>query len=127
MVPPAFPLLLFAPAIAIDLLLKRNTNDWIRSVMIGVAFVAVMLAVHWFWAYFMMSPAALNFFFGADQWDYSSTLGPWRYQWWNLDVDSAGKWSASGFAIGILTAMGIATVMSRLGLAWGKGMSRIQR
>jgi hypothetical protein len=127
MVPPAFPLLLFAPAIAIDLLIKRKTNEWILSVMIGVAFVATMLAIHWFWAEFMLSPAARNFFFGADQWDYSSRPGPWRYQWWNLDVDRSGSWSPAKFAKGLLTAVVIASVTSRVGLAWGRGMSRIQR
>ena len=127
--PPAFPLLLFAPAIAIDLLLLRNRkwNDWILSVVIGVAFVSVMLAVHWYWAEFLLSPAARNFFFGVDQWDYSSRLGPWRYEYWNLDTDASGRWSAAGFVKGLLIAIATAIVSARLGLGWGKGMSRIQR
>jgi hypothetical protein len=128
MIPPAFPLLLIAPAFAIDLLLKRkSSNDWILSVSIGVAFVVVMLAVHWFWAEFMMSPSARNFFFGADQWDYSSRLGPWRYQYWNLDTDQSGTWSPSGFLKGMSIALAVAIVSTRLGLVWGKSMSRIQR
>lgn len=128
MLPPAFPLLLFAPAIAIDVLLKRQSaNDWVLSVSVGVAFVVAMLAVHWFWAEFMLSPAARNYFFGADQWDYSSRPGPWRYQWWNLDVDKTGSWSPAGFLKGMSIALGLAVFSSRLGLAWGKGMSRIQR
>ena len=128
MVPPGFPLLLFAPALAIDLLLQRKSiNDWILSVLIGAAFVAVMLAVHWFWAKFLLSPASRNFFFGVDQWDYSSRPGPWRYQYWNLDVDQVGNWSATRFLKGMSIALGVAVFSSRLGLAWGKGMSRIQR
>lgn len=129
MVPPAFPLLLFAPALAIDLALGRmkNLNDWILSVVIGVLFVFAMIAVHWFWADFLISPAARNFFFGVDQWDYSSRLGPWRYQFWNLDNDSNGAWSASRFALGIAKAFLFAGISSRIGLAWGKGMSRVMR
>ena len=128
MVPPAFPLLLIVPAFAIDLLLKRkSSNDWILSVSIGAAFVVAMLAVHWFWAEFMMSPAARNFFFGADQWDYSSRLGPWRYRYWNLDIDQSGKWSPAGFLKGMSMALAAAIVSTRLGLVWGKSMSRIQR
>lgn len=129
MVPPGFPLLLVIPAIAIDILLVRfnGGRDWILAVAIGAAFVGIMLAVHWYWAEFLLSPRARNFFFGADQWDYSSRLGPWRYQYWGLDTDSTGKWSPLGF----LQRMGIAVVLailsSRLGLAWGKGMSRVQR
>ncbi len=129
MVPPAFPLLLFVPAIVIDLALARfkSLNDWFLSVVIGVSFVLVMVAVHWFWADFMLSPAARNFFFGADHWDYSSTLGPWRYKFWNLDMDGAGNWSAVAFVIGLAIAVAVATASSRIGLAWGRGLSKVKR
>ena len=129
MVPPAFPLLLVAPAIVIDLVSARTQrmNDWLLAVVLGVVFVGMMVAAHWLWADFMLSPSARNFFFGADQWDYSSRLGAWRYQYWNLDVDSAGKWSAAKFASGMGVALLIAIVSSRIGLAWGKGMSRVKR
>lgn len=129
MVPPAFPLLLVVPAIAIDLVLARvqRLNDWVLAVLLGAAFVGLMLAIHWFWAEFMLSPAARNFFFGADQWDYSSRLGEWRYQYWNLDVDGAGKWNAVKFASGMGIALLVAIVSARIGLAWGKGMARVKR
>jgi hypothetical protein len=129
MVPPAFPLLLFAPALAIDLALVRlkSLNDWFLSVVLGVSFVVVMVAVHWFWADFLMSPAARNFFFAADHWDYSSTLGPWRYKFWNLDSDAAGNWNAAAFASGLALAMVLAIVSSRVGLAWGRGLSKVKR
>ena len=129
MVPPPFPLLLFVPAIFIDLMLRRygETRDWMLSVILGVGFVGTMLAVHWFWAEFMLTPAARNFFFGADQWDYVTRLGPWRYEFWNLDVDSTGKWSSARFGAGLGIAAVVAIVTSRLGLAWGKGMARVRR
>ena len=128
MVPPPFPLLLFIPAIAIDLLLVRSRmNDWLLAVAIGSVFVGLMLVVHWFWAEFMLTPSARNFFFGADQWDYSSRLGEWRYQYWNREVDASGNWSAVKFASGMGIALLIAIFTSRLGLAWGKGMSRVKR
>ena len=129
MVPPAFPLLLFVPALAIDLVLSRlkSLNDWFLSVVIGVSFVALMIAVHWFWADFMMSPPARNFFFAADHWDYTNSLGPWRYRFWNLDTDRAGKWSVAAFASGLAIATALATMSSRIGLAWGKGLSKVKR
>jgi hypothetical protein len=129
MVPTPFPLLLIFPALAIDLLLRRfgPDRDWTLSVIIGVSFVAVMLAVHWFWAEFLLSPAARNFFFGVDKWDYSSTLGSWRYQFWNLDVDAAGKWSAAKFAKGMGIATLLTIIAARIGLWAGTGMSRIKR
>lgn len=129
MVPPSFPLLLFAPALAIDLALTRfkSLNDWMLCVVIGAGFVLVMVAVHWFWGDFMMSPAARNFFFAADQWDYSARLGTWRYNFWTLDTDAAGNWSAAGFAKGLALAMVVAAVSSRIGLAWGNSMSKVMR
>jgi hypothetical protein len=117
------------PAVMLDILMKRfgERRDWTLSVVLGIAFVGIMLGVHWFWADFMLSPNARNFFFAADQWDYTSRLGPWRYQYWNLDAGPDGKWSAGAFSTGMGIAVAIAIVSSRLGLAWGKGMSRIKR
>jgi len=81
----------------------------------------VMIAVHWYWAEFLLSPYARNFVFGVDKWDYSTRLGPWRYQYWNLD--------RGGFLLlrGLVVAAVYATVSARLGLWWGAGMSRIKR
>ncbi len=129
MVPLPFPILLFAPAMALDVLMRRfgENRDWTLAITMGVAFVAVMLAVHWFWAEFMLTPYARNFFFAADQWDYTNRLGPWQYEFWNLDRDSAGKFSPLGLAQGLAVATAMAAASSRLGLWWGKGMSKVQR
>jgi len=129
MVPPPFPLLLIFPAIALDLLLQRfgTGRDWLLSITIGVSFVAVMLAIHWFWSEFLLSPAARNFFFGTDQWDYSSKLGPWRYRYWGLDVDASGNWKPALFAQGIGLAVLYTIAAARIGLWAGSGMSRVRR
>ena len=129
MVPPAFPLLLIIPAVAVDLLMRRYglKNDWKLAVMIGATWVAVMLAVHWFWAQFLLSPAADNYIIGANQWSYNARLGPWTHQYWNRDVDALGNWSPLRFAKGIGIAMILAIVASRLSLFWGNGMSKVKR
>lgn len=129
MVPPAFPLLLVFPALVLDVLMKRfgDKRDWVLSVVLGVAFVGVMLLVHWPWSRFMLTPNARNFFFGAGHWDYTSRLGPWRYEYWNRELGANGKPSAVLFGIGLSIAVGIAIVSTRIGLAWGKGMARIKR
>ncbi len=141
MVPPPFPLLLVVPAVLIDVLQRRvgNRHDWLLAAVTGLAFVAVMLAVHWFWAEFMLSPAARNGVFGADRWDYSVRLGPWQYQYWNLDGGASGtfKWGRAGnvvgafspalFARGLGIAVLIAMVSSRLGLWLGTWMSELKR
>jgi len=129
MVPPAFPLLLIVPAIAVDLLMRRfgQRNDWKLSVMIGVTWVAVMLAVHWFWADFLLSPAARNYFIGADQWSYNARLGDWRYRFWSLDVDASGNWSPTRFAKGIGLAVILSIVASRISLFLGSGIAKVKR
>ena len=129
MVPPNFPLLIIVPAIAVDLLMRKfgRGNDWKLSVALGITWVLVMVAVHWFWAEFLLSPAARNFFFGADQWSYTDRLGAWRYQYWSLDVDATGKWSPLLFAKGIGIAMLLAMVASRISLFLGSGMAKVKR
>jgi len=129
MVPPAFPLLLIVPAIAVDLLMRKfgRRNDWKLAAMIGVTWVVVMVAVHWFWAQFLLSAAADNFLIGANQWSYNARLGPWTHQYWNREVDAAGNWSPFGFAKGIGIAMILAIVASRISLFWGNGMLKVRR
>ena len=129
MVPAPFPLLLVFPALCIDLLLQRfgNERDWLLAVAIGISFVGVMLAVHWFWADFLLSPYARNDVFLADKWDYKSKLGPWRYEFWGRERDANGNFSPLRFAQGIVLAMLYGTILSRLGLWWGKGMALIKR
>jgi hypothetical protein len=129
MVPLAFPLLLVIPAFALDLLRHRfrGRRDWVLATAAGVSFVAIMLAVHWFWADFMLSPAARNFVFAADQWPYMSSLGPWRYEFWTLNINGAGEWSPLLFAQGLGIAVVVGIASSRLGLAWGNGMRRVRR
>src|SRR5213592_777086 len=122
MVPPPFPLLLVVPAAALDLLMRRvwPGRDWSLSLLAGFAFLAAFGVVQWFFTEFLLSPPARNFFFGVDQWDYSSRLGPWRYQFWRLPGDPV---TPQGLAI----AAGLAVVSTRLGLWWGNWMARVQR
>ncbi len=129
MLPPTFPLLLFAPALLFDLLLPRlgNRRDWQQGVVLGVVFVLTLLVAQWPFAAFLMSPAARNALFVADRWDYSSTLGPWRYNYWSLDRDAAGNWDALGFWSGIGLAMLIAAASSWIGLTRGRWMRGVQR
>src|SRR5687768_6070916 len=105
MVPPPFPLLVIIPAVAIDLLMRRvRGHDWVLSVLTGLMYVAIMLAVHWFFAEFLLSPYARNFVFGVDQWAYTERLGPWRYQYWDIGRDAVGNPGSTG----LLRGLGIA-------------------
>ncbi len=130
MVPPPFPLLLIAPAAALDVLIRRvgSGRDWRLSAALGLTFVAVMLAVHWFWAEFLLSPAARNFAWGADQWNYSSHLGSWRYEYWDLDCGpEVPPYRCERLLRALAFAVATGVVASRLGLWWGDWMSRVKR
>ncbi len=122
MVPPPFPLLLVVPAFGLDLLMRRlgPGRDWQLSVLAGVAFLAALFVTQWFFAEFLLSPHARNFLFGADQWNYDSRLGPWRYEFWGIKNDPV---TVRGLAI----AAALGVVSARVGLWWGGWMARVKR
>jgi hypothetical protein len=123
MVPPAFPLLLVAPAFAVDLIVgtlpqhRPRLRTWLTAVAVGTVFLAVLLAVQWFFAGFLISEGAHSFVFGAQRWDYYSAPGPWQYEFWD------GPPAATGLAWAAL--IGVAS--ARVGLWWGDWMSRVRR
>jgi len=126
MVPPPFPLLLVPVGVAIDLVMQRvgplpsPRRDWGLAALLGVAFLAVFFVTQWFFAEFLLTPHARNFFFGVDQWDYSSRVGPWRYRFWRSDINPVTPRS-------LLLAALVAVVSARLGLWWGNWMTRLRR
>ncbi|MDX2191936.1 MAG: hypothetical protein NW201_01195 [Gemmatimonadales bacterium] len=127
-VAPPFPLLLVVPALLIDVLLRRlgDGRDGVLALAIGAAFPLALLAVSWPFGDFLLSEHARNAFFGADQWAYTSRLGDWRYEFWDLDV-VGDEWSAPAFAKGMAIAVAFAAVSARIGLWWGNGMRRVVR
>ena len=131
MVAPPFPLLLVFPAIAIDLLLARDRwychRPMVRSLVAGFAFVAILLLVQWPFSKFLLSPAARNPIFGADQWDYATRIGPGNHQFWDeLRTSTGGLW-IGGYATGLLKAVVGATLTTRLGIAFGNWVARVKR
>jgi hypothetical protein len=67
MVPANFPVLLIVPAFALDLLWQRTKSWKARQVAIvsGIVFTAVLAAVEWPFANFLLSKASENRFFGT--------------------------------------------------------------
>jgi hypothetical protein len=122
MVPPPFPILVIFPAIAIDLVLRRlKTNDWMLALYIGTAFVTLMLAAHWWWADFLLSPTPRGSLLAPDKWDYYIRLGEWRYQYWDTEATAGLFWKR--ISIALVTAI----LSARMGLWIGSGMARVQR
>ena len=131
-IPPPFPVLLFIPAVAIDLIILRpdRMNDWIRSLAIGLTFVVLFFIVHWYFSEFLLSESARNWFFsGHLNKPYWARVGPYEYEFWEYDYKVFGHpipltpVSLTGlFSVSI-----IATISARVGLWWGQWMRQAKR
>ena len=129
MIPPSFPLLLVVPALVVDTLVSWHSgrHDWLISIALGVGFVVSLAMVQWYFADFLLSPAARNYVFAGDQWAYMVRPGPFQHRFWNLARDAAGHPSFPLFLRGFAVAAAIAVVSSRVGVWVGNGMSRVMR
>jgi hypothetical protein len=124
-VPSGFPLLIVIPALALDWLWSRTEGwgPWKQALISGLVFLAVFFAVQWPFASFLQSAAARNPIFGSAYFDYLT--GPTSYQrrylFWTLEPTPAAFCSQMGLAL--LCAI----ITTRLGLAAGNWMRRVQR
>jgi len=122
-VPPEFPLLLIAPALALDLFWQRTAwRGWRLALASSGLFLAVFALVQWPLADFLMSAAARNRIFGVGYFAYfvrpSSLYATYRFV--ALERGEA-LWREIGLAA--LTA----TAGAWLGIAWGDRMRHIRR
>jgi hypothetical protein len=125
LIPAGFPLLLVAPALAIDLVSPRIDGwaAWRQTLVLGTISVLVLLCVQWPFALFLQSEWARNRVFGTIYFDYN-TRPTWfnvQYRFW-LEHKSALE-----FWRGMAIAIAAASVMARIGLGWGEWMRRIRR
>ena len=129
MVPLGFPLLLICPAVVVDLVVQRwggavtGQRGWMLAAVLGVAFVAVMLVVHWPFGTFMLSNASHNWFFAGDNFNYSTEATSFRRRgvFPPVEKSAAEYWARVGWALVV------ATLSARLGLVWGGWLRRVRR
>jgi hypothetical protein len=144
MVPPAFPLLLIAPAIAIDLInawLTRRSQvanqsplmsnapvaaprwwrDWVLALVIAVVYLAIMFAVQWPFAAFLLSDAADNRFFArSGHWPYFAQPGDWMNSFWTWHDDPI---TLKGIGMALFRGL----ISARVGLLFGNYLLRLKR
>jgi hypothetical protein len=123
-VPAAFPLLLIAPAIALDLLRRVSARwgVWRETLATGTLFLATFAMVQWPFADFLQSPWARNRVFGTHYFGYYEHPS-WishSYQFWPMGTPGH-FWAVMG------VALGVALVMSGLGVGLGNWMRKIKR
>ncbi len=118
-----FPLLLFIPALAMDWLRDKFSakNDWILALILGFTFVAVFLVHYPFGTFLHESPAARNWFWGSYSWSFQSD-SDWEFRFKYRNDATAFDWTK-----GLLVALIFSIISSRIGLAWGNWMKKVQR
>jgi hypothetical protein len=119
-----FPLLLIIPAFMLDVVEHRyGKGDWRKALIIGPAFVILMLVLQWNIGDFLMSEYARNWFFGTQSW-YFGNSPDWEYRYAFAPWMEATGWDlAKGVGIAIVFAI----LTSRLGFYWGNWMKKVQR
>jgi len=127
MAPPAFPILLIVPGLAMDLLMRwiGRGRGWRRDVLIvlgvGTSFLGLLILMQWHFSKFLLSPAADNAFFGGNRyWSFASRPGPWQQEFWGATSDPL-TFKA------VLIAWIIALISTTIGLLWGNWMSKVRR
>jgi hypothetical protein len=132
MVPLPFPLLLIFPAMAIDLLLRytSETDGKLRrvgqAILMGGAFVGVLLPVQWFFSWFLLSPPARNWFFMSDRiWGYNIRMGDWERQFWRQDPGNSNYDPLTLKAI--IISWIFASVSAGVGLFFARWMRKVRR
>ncbi len=124
LVPAKFPILIFVPALALDLLWQKTSSwkPWKVALASGFLFIAVLTIVEWPFANFLLSKASENRFFGTIYFDYNSR--PNGYDrlrlFFNPDHGAILYW-------GLLRAAIYATISAWIGLSFGRWMRSVQR
>jgi hypothetical protein len=124
LIPAKFPILLIVPAFALDLLWQR-TRTWKRwqiAVVSGLLFTAVIFAVEWPFASFLLSKASANRFFGTIYFDYNSRA---------TGYDRMRHFFQPAYGLPLYKGLGIASLCAMastwVGLAFGRWMRGVQR
>jgi hypothetical protein len=122
--PPEFPMLLIAPAFALDLLWQHTAHwgAWKQSLVSALVFLAAFATVQWPFADFLMTPAARNWFFGTKYFGYyTNPLGLYaQFKFAPLEA-AAEFWREAALAFAV------AALGTRFGLMYGDRLRGSQR
>ena len=122
----SFPLLVVVPAIGFDVIRRRydgRLRDVVLAPLLGATFVALFLAAQWPFASFLMTSAARNRLFNAENYVY--WMAP-AYQALQNRFDRPGP-GAWPFVADLAVAVVLGSVSSYLGLSRGRWMRRVRR
>jgi hypothetical protein len=124
LVPAKFPILIFVPALALDLLWQKTSawKPWKVALASGFLFIAVLTIVEWPFASFLLSKASENRFFGTIYFDYNSRPNGYDRLRLFINPDHGAK-----LYFGLLRAAIYASISAWIGLCFGRWMRSVQR
>lgn len=124
MVPLPFPILLVVPAFVLDLIWPRmqGASKWMQALVGGVVFMAILIAVQWPFATFLMSPAANNWFFANNNFPYFA-----HSDWPEVRHVFVSWETTAQFWRNIVLAFAVSVLTMRLGVSFGGWLSRVRR
>ncbi|HEV2179180.1 MAG TPA: hypothetical protein VGR59_02615, partial [Gemmatimonadaceae bacterium] len=124
MVPPDFPLLLVVPAVVLDLIFQRappTVRGWRLAAALGAAFLVVFFVTQWIFGSFYNSPASENWVFASNNYYYALPKTTYAYR------HAFPPMPAGQLVRGLVVALVLAVLSSRLGLACGDWLRRVKR
>lgn len=125
MVPLPFPILLVVPAFFLDLVWPKvsKAGRWAQILFGGVAYLAILIAVQWPMATFLMSPGANNWFFANTNIPYFALpeSPEVRHVFVNWEATNGLFWTLMGvaFAVSVLSMW--------LGTSFGEWLKKVKR
>jgi hypothetical protein len=124
LIPAKFPILIFVPALALDLLWQRTRawKPWKIALASGFLFIAVLTIVEWPFASFLLSKASENRFFGTIYFDYNSRPDGYDRLRRFFQPDNGVT-----LYLGLLRAAIYASISTWIGLSFGRWMRSVQR
>jgi hypothetical protein len=124
LVPAKFPILIFVPALALDLLWQKTRawKPWKVALASGFLFIAVLTIVEWPFASFLLSKASENRFFGTIYFDYNSRPDGFDRLRRFVEPDNGVT-----LYLGLLRAAIYASIGTWIGLSFGRWMRSVQR
>jgi hypothetical protein len=124
MVGMAFPVLILAPAIGVDLVMQRmRVRPLLLAPLLSIVFFALFIGAQWPFASFLMTSAARNWFFNAENFVY--WMSPSGVEWSRNWVQPAAADSPLGAQLAFAVFLG--TLSSYVGLWFGEWMTKVRR
>jgi len=125
MVPLPFPILLIVPAFFLDLIwpVFRDAPKWQQALFGGMSFTAILIAVEWPFATFLMSPMARNRFFATVDFPYFAlpTAPTVRH------VFVPWERTRGDFWLDMALAFLLAVASMWIGIYWGNWLRKVRR